>query len=178
MDLEKLYFTRQSTREYNPQKHVSDEDLAEICRLAQAAPSAVNSQPYILHVVTGEKAKEFAKYVQVLGSNRWASACPAFIAIEEGKPAVLERLGQRLVKTEFVPIDIGILSAYIVLAAENKGIQSCIVGMRDEKGIAEFLGLKEKTKFPLVIALGYAADGYPIREKKRRSFDEAVKFYK
>lgn len=174
MDLEKLYLTRQSTREYDPAKQVSDEDLLKICKLAKLAPSAVNSQPYKLHVVTGEKAKTFCKYVQVFGSNKWASKCPAFIAIEEGKPAVLERLGQRLVKTEFVPIDIGILSAYIVLAAENMGIQSCIIGMRDEKGIAEFLGLKEKSRFPLVIALGYAAESYPVREKTRKSFEDTV----
>lgn len=174
MDLEKLYLTRQSTREYDPAKKVTDEDLLEICRLAKLAPSAVNSQPYKLHIITGEKAAAFAKNVQILGSNKWTSDCPAFIAIEEGKPAVLERLGQRLVKTEFVPIDIGIVSAYIVLAAENMGIQTCILGMRDEKGISEFLGLKEKSKFPLVIALGYAKEGYPVREKKRRDFGENV----
>lgn len=174
MDLEKLYLTRQSTREYDPEKPVSDGDLKEICRLAQLAPSAVNSQPYKLHIVNGEKAVQFRKFVQILGSNKWADNCPAFIAIEEGKPAVLERLGQRLVKTEFVPIDIGILSAYLVLAAENMGIQTCIVGMRNEKAIAEFLGLKEGAKFPLVIALGYAVDGYPIREKKRKSFEDTV----
>lgn len=174
MDLEQLYSKRQSTREYNPEKHVSEEDLIKICRLAKKAPSAVNSQPYKLHIITGEKARPFSKYVQVLGSNKWATDCPAFIAIEEGKPAVLERLGQRLIKTEFVPIDIGIITAYIVLAAEDMGIQTCILGMRDEKGISEFLGLKEKSKFPLVIALGYAKEGYPVREKNRRSFEDTV----
>lgn len=174
MDLEKLFMTRQSTREYDPDKKVSDGDLLEICRLAKLAPSAVNSQPYILHIVTGEKAKAFSPNVQVLGSNKWASDCPAFIALEEGKPAVVERLGQRLTKTEFLPIDIGIVSAYIVLAAENMGIQTCILGMRNEKGIAKFLGLKEGAKFPLVIALGYAKEGYPVREKKRRAFEENV----
>ena len=178
MDLENLYLKRQSTREYDPTRQVADEDLLKICKLAKLAPSAVNSQPYILHAVTGDKAKEFAKFVQVLGANRWASACPAFIAVEEGKPAVVERLGQRLAKTEFVPIDIGILSAYIVLATEDMGIQSCIIGMRNEKGIAASLGLDEKTKFPLVIALGYAKEGYPVREKNRRKFEDNVKLYK
>lgn len=178
MELEKLYLTRQSTREYDANKKVTDEDLLEICRLGKLAPSAINSQPYKLHAVNGEKAKTFAKNVQVLGSNKWASNCAAFIVIEQGKPPILERLGQKITKTEFVPIDIGILAAYIVLAAENMGIQTCIVGMRDEKAIAEFLGLKEDTKFPLVIAVGYAADGYPIREKSRKDFEDNVNLVK
>lgn len=178
MELEKLYLTRQSTREYDPNKKVTDEDLLEICRLGKLAPSAVNSQPYKLHAINGEKAKAFAKNVQVLGSNKWASDCAAFIVIEQGKPPILERLGQKIVKTEFVPIDIGILSAYIVLAAENMGIQTCIVGMRNEKAIAEFLGLKDDAKFPLVIAVGYAAEDYPIREKSRKNFDDTVKLVK
>lgn len=178
MDLEKLYLARQSTREYDKSKTVSDEDLLEICRLAKLAPSAVNSQPYKLYAVSGEKAAAFARNVQILGSNKWASDCPAFIVIEEGKPPILERLGQKITKTEFVPIDIGILSAYVVLAAENMGIQTCILGMRDEKAIAKFLGLKEGAKFPLVIAVGYAAEGYPVREKKRKDFDDTVKLVK
>lgn len=177
MDLEKLFLTRQSTREYSD-RPVSDEDLLEICRLAKLAPSAINSQPYKLYAINGEKAKAFAKNVQILGSNKWASGCAAFIVIEQGKPPILERLGQKITKNEFVPIDIGILSGFITLAAENMGIQTCILGMRDEKGIAEFLGLKEDAKFPLVIAVGYAAEGYPVREKKRKDFDDNVKLVK
>lgn len=177
MDLEELFLVRQSTREYSD-KPVSEEDLLEICRLAKLAPSAINSQPYKLYAISGEKAKGFAKNVQIMGSNKWASECTAFIAIEQGKPPVLERLGQRITKTEFVPIDIGILAAYIVLAAENKGIQTCIIGMRDEKGVASFLGLKEDSKFPLIIAAGYKKEGYAVREKTRKPFEDTVKSIK
>ena len=123
MSIEQLFLKRQSTREYSDAP-VSDEQLEEICRLATLAPSAVNSQPYKLYAVNGEKAKQFAKNVQILGSNKWASSCPSFIVIQEGKPAIVERLGQRLLKTEFLPIDVGILSAYIVLAAEDMGLQT------------------------------------------------------
>lgn len=171
MELEELFLKRQSTREYS-ERAVSDSDLERVCRLAQTAPSAVNSQPYKVYAVNGEKAKEFARFVQIMGGNKWASSCPAFIAIEAGKPAIVERLGQRLLKTEFLPIDIGILSAFITIAAEDTGLQTCILGMRDEKAIANFLGAPEGTKYPLVIAVGYAADGYPVREKKRRPFEE------
>lgn len=166
MDLKELYLKRQSTREYT-EKPVSDEILTEICSMAKLAPSAVNSQPYKMHAITGEKAKQFAPFVQNYGNNYWTMGCPAFIAIEQGMPPLIVRMGQKIVKTEFVPIDIGILTAYIVLAAESLGVQSCIIGIRDEKAIAKFLDLKEGTKFPVIIALGYAPEGYEIREKRR-----------
>lgn len=85
---------------------------------------------------------------------------------------------RRLSNEEYIPEDIGILSAYITLAAENAGLQTCIIGLRDEKGIAEFLNLPEGTGFPLVIALGYAVEGYPVREKRRRALDETFKLIK
>ncbi len=178
MDLEKLYLTRQSTREYS-EKPVTDDVLKEICRLACLAPSAVNSQPFKLHAVNGDRAKEFAPFVQPGGGNAFASQCTAFIAIEEGNGILREREdGTKYYKTEFVPIDIGIMTAYLVLAAENLGVQSCILGRRDERAIAEYFGLDKNTRFPLVIALGYKKDSYPVRAKNRRDFAEAFKLYK
>lgn len=177
MDIEKLYLTRQSTRSYS-NKPVTDEILTEICRLALLAPSARNSQPYKLYAVNGEKAKEFAPLVMPDGGNPWAAECPAFIAIEAGKGIECpDERGGKIYKTEFVEIDIGILASYITLAAENMGVQTCILGRRDEAAIAAFLGL-ERARFPLVVALGYKSDGYQLRKKQRRTLDESFKLIK
>lgn len=177
MDLEKLFLTRQSTREFS-EREISDCDLKEICYLATLAPSAINGQPYNLYGINGKKAKEFAKYIQVNGANGWADGCKAFIAIEEREAVEICR-GERVISNKpFIGNDIGILSAYLALAAENAGIQSCIVGLRDEEGIAKFLGLPEGTRFPLIVALGYKAEGYPLRKKSRRNFDETFKLIK
>ena len=177
MDLEKLFLTRQSTREFS-EREVSDETLTEICRLATLAPSAINAQPYNLYAVNGEKAKLFTQYIQPHGANKWASTCHAYIIIEQREPWAITRGERRVSNEEFIGNDIGILSAYVALAAENAGVQTCIVGLRDEKGIADFLGLAEGTKFPLVIAVGYKAEGYPLREKSRRDFDKTFKLIK
>lgn len=177
MDLEKLFLTRQSTREFS-ESEVSDETLTEICKLATLAPSAINAQPYNMYAISGGKAKAFTKYIQPGGANRWANSCHAYIVIEERAPWAITRGERHISNEQFIANDIGILSAYIVLAAENMGVQTCIVGLRDEKGIAEFLGLDEGTKFPLVIAVGYKTEGYPIREKSRRDFNETFKLIK
>lgn len=177
MNLEQLFFKRQSTRDYSDEQ-VTEEELKEICRLAILAPSAINAQPYNLYVICGQKAKLFSPLVQVRGANSWASNCPAFIVIEQRKPFEVTR-GERMVTNEpFIGNDIGILSAYIALAAEDMDIQTCIVGLRDESGIAKFLGLPDGTPFPLVIALGHKKEGYPVREKNRRDFNQTVHIVK
>lgn len=177
MNLEELYLKRQSTREFSD-KPVTEEVLERICRLAALAPSAINAQPWRLYAVAGQKAKEFIPLVQKNGANGWAECTNAFIVIEALAPHAVMRGERRVSNEEFIPNDIGILTAYLTLAAEAEDLGSCIIGLRDERGIAEFLGLPEWTKFPLVVALGYPAEGYPVREKRRRDFDKVYKLIK
>lgn len=177
MDIEELYLKRQSTRKYSD-KPVSDELLEKICRLGALAPSAKNSQPWKMFAINGEKAKEFASCVQMFGANKWADGCPAFIAIELNRSKLEEKISERFTFADFSGNDIGLLTAYIVLAAESLGLQTCILGIRDEKKIAKLLGEPEDSKFPLVIAAGYAEEGYPVREKTRKPFDEVFKLVK
>lgn len=157
---------------------MTDAELEEICRLGTLAPSAKNSQPWKMFAVNGEKAKEFAGCVQLLGSNKWASSCPAFIAIELNRSKFDEKIAERFTFADFAGNDIGLLTAYIVLAAENMGLQTCILGIRNEKAIAQFLGEPEGTRFPLVVAVGHAEEGYEIRPKDRKPFDEVFKLIK
>ena len=176
MTLEELFIKRQSTREFSDAP-VTDAELEKICRLAQLAPSAINAQPYRTYAINGQKAKEFTKNIQKFGANAWADSTTAYIVIEELAPVSIGRT--RVISNEpFIQNDVGIFAAYIALAAEDMGVQTCIVGLRDEEGIAKFLSLPVGTKFPLIIALGHAAEGYPLREKQRRPFEESFKLIK
>ncbi|HIR29711.1 MAG TPA: nitroreductase family protein [Candidatus Coproplasma stercorigallinarum] len=177
MDIEKLFLTRQSTRRYSEQP-VSDEELERICRLGALAPSAKNSQPWKMFAISGEKAKDFACCVQMFGANKWASGCPAFIAIELKRGKLAEKIAEKFTFADFAGNDIGLLTAYITLAAEDMGLQTCILGIRDEKKIAAFVGEPEGSRFPLIIAVGHAEEGYPVREKDRKPFDEVYKLIK
>lgn len=116
MDIEKLFLTRQSTRRYSEQP-VSDEELERICRLGALAPSAKNSQPWKMFAINGEKAKDFACCVQMFGANKWASGCPAFIAIELKRGKLAEKIAEKFTFADFAGNDIGLLTAYITLAA-------------------------------------------------------------
>ena len=177
MDIEKLFLTRQSTRRYSEQP-VSDEELERICRLGALAPSAKNSQPWKMFAISGEKAKDFACCVQMFDANKWASGCPAFIAIELKRGKLAEKIAEKFTFADFAGNDIGLLTAYLVLAAEDMGLQTCILGIRNEDKIADFLKEPKGSRFPLVIAVGHAAEGYELRPKDRKPLEDVFKLIK
>ena len=52
-EIEKLYLHRQSCRAFDKSREVPRELLEKVCNLALLAPSACNSQPWLLYCVTG-----------------------------------------------------------------------------------------------------------------------------
>ncbi|MDE6411318.1 MAG: nitroreductase family protein [Clostridia bacterium] len=175
-ELEELYLTRQSCRAFDRDKPVERELLERVCRLALLSPSACNAQPWKLYLVTGDKAKEAVKGLQDMGMNKFASDAPALVVITESKSNLTASVGARIKDNDFTHNDIGILTAHLVLAAEAAGLQSCILGWRNEKKICETLSLPKGTRIPEVVALGYAAQGYDIRPKKRKNEKETLVF--
>ena len=175
-ELEKLYLTRQSCRSFDAEREVEASLLERICRLALLSPSACNAQPWKLYVATGAKAKQAVKGLQDMGMNKFASDAPALIVIAEGKSNLTASVGKTVKHTDFTHNDIGMLTAHLVLAAEAAGLQSCILGWRNEKKLCEALGLSKGTKIPLAVALGYATEGYEVRPKKRKDEKNTLVF--
>ena len=172
-DIETLYLHRQSCRAFDG-REVPEELVKKVCSLALLAPSACNAQPWKLVAVLGEQRKEVAKCLQGLGMNKFASDAGALVAVSSGRSNLTAKLGGRMKGTDFTANDLGILTAHLVLAADAAGLSSCILGWRNEKKLCAALGIPEKTAIPVVVALGYPADGYEIRPKKRKSLEETL----
>ena len=64
-------------------------------------------------------------------------------------------------------MDIGIAAAHLTLAAADQGLGSCLLGWFDEEKLRTLLGLEGEVR--LVMALGYARPGDPLRKKVRPS---------
>ncbi len=167
---EKLISSRQSCRDFND-KPLEKEKVIEIISSALIAPSACNSQPWRVYAVTtSDKIEKTALALGVNGHNKFLSKAKAFIAVAE-KPAVLKE-GVRFDRNHFVKYDIGELIAYITLKAKSIGVETCIIGMVDQKLINSALELKEGEICNIVIALGYS--DCALRDKKRKPFEETV----
>ena len=167
---DKLILTRQSCRDFND-KPLDKQIVLEIVKAATLAPSACNSQPWKMYtVVSPDKIEQTALALGVNGHNKFLSKAKAFVVLAE-KQAVLKP-GVKFDRNHFVKYDIGELIAYITLAAESMGVKSCIIGMIDQNLIGSAVGLEEGEICNVAVALGYSDT--PLREKKRKDFDEVV----
>ncbi len=175
MDINNLYNQRQSCRNFSGQQ-VEKEKLEKVMNLALLSPSACNAQPYFVTVATGEKAKKLAKTTQGLGMNKFTDKATAMIVINEEKAGALARMGAKFRDNVYTPMDIGILTGHIVLAAEAEGLATCIIGWFNENDVREICDIDENKRVKLLIAVGYKSEDDKIREKKRKPIDEVLKF--
>ena len=163
---------RQSCRNYDGSRQIPRQVLEQILQAGRLAPSACNSQPYHFTLCQGDRAREAAKMVQGMGMNKFADQVPAFLVISEQAYNRTAAAGARVKKNDYRSIDIGIAAAYLTAEAAAQGLGSCILGWFDDEKLRKLCGLQEPVR--LVIALGYAAVGDPLRTKKRKALQDLV----
>jgi nitroreductase len=109
-----------------------------------------------------------------MGMNKFASDAPVLLVLSEMPYVSSAALGAKLKKNDYRSIDIGIVAAYITAEATAQGLSTCILGWLDGEKIQELCDLDGKIR--LVITLGYASDTDKLRQKKRTSIEELVKY--
>ena len=172
MNFTEIAQARQSCRNYDAARMVPQPVLDRILAAGQLAPSACNSQPYHFTVCTGAAARQAAKAVQGMGMNKFADDVPIFIVLSEQTYNRTAAVGAKLKKNDYRSIDIGIAAAYLTAEAAAQGVGSCILGWFDDAKLRALCHLEQPVR--LVIALGYAAEGDPLRPKKRKTLKDLV----
>lgn len=163
---------RQSCRDFND-KPIEKETLLEIAKIASLSPSACNSQPWKMYLVSSDTAvKGVKEAVQDQGHNPFAEKAKAFIAISEVDARLKTFVRSRFRGDHFIKYDIGELVAYITLTAESMGVSTCILGWMDPEKLKSAVGMPDEETCNIVIALGYSET--PLREKKRKPFEEII----
>ncbi len=172
-DFLELMKNRCSCRSYDANKAVPKELLQEMVETAKLSPSACNSQPYEIFIAQGEAAKEVAN-AKMAKFNKFIDNSPAFIIITEDAYTLPEKIGSIIKNVDFRAIDIGILCANLVNSAKALGLETCILGIFDEKKLQNLIGRKSRVR--LVLSIGYPDENYEPRKKIRKAFDENVHF--
>jgi len=173
MNFMEIALTRQSCRSYDAARPVEQEKLDSILQAARLSPSACNGQPYHFTVCTGDVAKAVAATtVGVGGMNKFAAQAPVLIVISEAAYVKAAERAAAAKNNDFRSIDIGIACAYLTAEAAAQGLGTCILGWFDDDKIRALCGLDRPVR--LVITLGYAAEGDPLRPKKRKDIEELV----
>ena len=164
--------TRQSCHRYDESRPVEQEKLNAVLEAVRLAPSACNSQPYQLTLCRGKAAEEVALACRGMGLNKFAVQAPVVIVISEAPYCASAAMGARVKANDYRSIDIGIATAYLTAEATAQGLGSCILGWFDDGKIRKICGTDDTVR--LVIALGYAKEGDPLRTKKRKDAEELI----
>jgi nitroreductase len=173
-----LIRTRQSVREYQP-RPVADDNLQRLIEAVRLAPSASNSQPWRLIIVNDPELKDRvarAAYSPLITFNRFALQAPVIAVLTIERPGLVTRIGARLKNREFPLIDIGIAAEHFCLQAAELGLGTCMIGWFDEDEVKRVLRIPAGTRVGLLISLGYAPEGYPLRRKIRKTTAEMSRF--
>ncbi len=172
MNFTEIAQARQSCRSYDENRAVEPEKLAAILEAARLSPSACNGQPYHFTVCRGETARAVAAAVSGMGMNKFAAQAPILIVVSEMPYVKSAAVGAKLKKNDYRSIDIGIAAAYLTAEATAQGLSTCILGWLDDDKIRKLCSLDQPVR--LVITLGYAREGDPLRSKKRKPLQELV----
>lgn len=172
-----LVAQRQSCRKFNTERPVDRDTVNHILEAARLSPSACNAQPWHFIVVDEPELKNKvadAASAKLLGMNHFTKQAPVHIIVVEEKVNAMSGIGGMIKDKHFAFLDIGIAATHICLAAQAEGLGSCILGWFGEQKMKKLLNVPDNKRIVLDIILGYPAQ--PLREKKRKGFDEIVSY--
>lgn len=158
MEFQKLVECRKSIRKYI-EADVNREDIEEIIRCAQRAPSWKNSQTGRYYVALSDEARKNV-YDALPSYNQNSSANASYIIATCKKGISGE--GNDM----WGAYDLGLQNAYLVLKAKELGYDTLIMGLRDEEKIRELFSIPEDEILLPVIAIGKSEDDPAVRPRK------------
>ena len=179
MEFQKVLETRRSVRKYDPNVSVTREQMEELIRAAQEAPSWKNSQTGRYYcVLSADMSQKLRKECLCYANNDIKTEHAALIVTT----FVHNRAG---FQTDGTPdnelgngwgcYDLGLQNANLILKATDLGLSTLIMGLREADKLREILSIPETETIAAVIAVGKAAEE-PTR-KPRKSLGEITKFF-
>lgn len=158
MSLLNIIENRYSCRAYTDEP-VKKEQLDYIKECVRLAPSAVNKQPWVFHIITSEEDK---KKVRQCYDREWFSTANTYIIAsvlhnEEWVRADGKAHGN---------IDIAIAVEHLCLAATEQGLATCWVCNFNSKLLHSLFNMEESEEPAVIIPIGYPAND--ITPKKRK----------
>ncbi|MBQ3665399.1 MAG: nitroreductase family protein [Lachnospiraceae bacterium] len=179
MDFTELVASRRSIRAYKADKPVDNATISEIIGFAQQAPSWKNSQTGRYYAVTTpEKLAEIKeKALPEFNRNNCKDAPALIITTFVKARAGFERDGSATneLGDEWGAYDLGLQNQLFILKARELGLDTLIMGIRDEKALREALSIPDTEEVVAVISLGYR-DIDPDMPK-RKATEDIVKFF-
>ncbi|MDD3306441.1 MAG: nitroreductase family protein [Acetobacterium sp.] len=179
MEFQNVIEARRSMRKYDASKKVDEATIKTIIEAAILAPSWKNSQTARYYCITSEAlVSQFkAECLPSFNANNAADAPVLIITTfvkniagfsPDGEPT--NELGNG-----WGFYDLGLHNQNLILKAQDLGLDTLIMGIRDANKIREMLSISEDEIIVAVIAVGYADQ--EARKPPRKAADEILKFF-
>ncbi len=180
MDFNNLIEARRSMRAFDPNKKISKEQIEQLIYSAIQAPSWKNSQTARYHcIISQDKIESFKKECLPEFNAKNCTGASALIVAT----FVTNRAG--FDKETASPVnelgngwgiyDLGLQNENLILKAKDMGIDTLIMGIRNEVKIKETLDIPLDECIVSVIALGYGTK--EAIKPKRKEPQDILKFY-
>lgn len=174
---DEIVASRRSVRDYDASKSISQEEVLDLIKCAQEAPSWANQQPAKYYVAMSADKVAAVKELVGEGNKRNTAGAPVMIVSTyvkarsgffRGNPA--NEIGDG-----WGAYDNGLSNAYLILKARERGFDTLIMGMRNSDELRKLFAIPDDECIMAVISLGYRASD-PNRPD-RKPTEEMVKFF-
>lgn len=171
MEFNELIRSRESIRNYDPDKPVPLEILMKILDAGRMAPSACNIQPWKFLIISSPGMLE---KVRACYHREWFKNAPQVLIVLGLKHEAWNRSFDGY---NFIETDVAIAMTYLVLAAENEGVGTCWVAHYDPKILKEAINPGKDEVIFAITPLGYPKNGFQKEgNKKRKPLDDIAEF--
>jgi len=171
MEFYDLIRSRESVRNYDPDRPVSKEILERILDAGRLAPSACNIQPYKFLVIS---SSEKLKQVRACYNRDWFEEAPHILIVIGLQNQAWNRNYDGYNSIES---DVAIALTHIILAAENEGIGTCWIAAYNPEILKEALNINKNQLIFGITPLGYPKHGFiKTLNKKRKTLEDIVEF--
>ncbi|MCR5539741.1 MAG: nitroreductase [Ruminococcus sp.] len=177
MEFQNLIESRRSVRKY-AEKEVTRDQVEEIIKAAQEAPSWKNQQTSKYYCVLSKEKREELRTTCFPSFNEQRCMNAALIVTAYEKNNVgFDDNGQPIneLGNGWGCYDLGLHNMLFMLKAKELGLDTLVMGIRDAEKLRAALNIPENEEIGAVLALGYA-DEEPKRPRRRELSDIAKIF--
>jgi len=179
MELTKAMETRRSIRAFKEGETVDKSTLEELVKAAQLGPTWKNSQTGRYYVVMSpEKMDSVIKNTLPEFNQNSCKGCSAIIVTTFVKNrSGFDRQGNpdNELGNEWGAYDLGLCNQNLLLKATELGLDTLVMGIREEKALRSELSIPEDQEVVVVIAVGYRTADAEM--PKRKDLESVATFF-
>ena len=166
-----LVSSRESVRDYDPNRTVDESVLRRILEAGRLAPSAKNSQPWKFCLIS---TPAMLARVRAAYAGDWFRKAPHILVVIGDRNKAWSRQFDGYCSIE---VDLTISMDHMILAAESEGVSTCWVAAFDPATLRQALELKANEVVFAMTPLGYPPSGFKKKANKQRTKLEDVVRY-